>query len=378
MSEAIAHGDAFYARLPEDLLADLLRQTPAITRQVTELLAPALERRGALRAAAQEAKLIGQAPHGTPVTVCAVDGGFAVERTLAVDIAMAVAVGVEGFAPAGAPCAWDDNQYNSFHRVLVHDIDNERLARAAMVCHELAVIADAPHEVCVYDGSHLTPIIQLNSGLSSRSATVSNTSIEVADNVGMVDAIACFISNPQIVGMPKYDSSREVTDRLGRAIGEHIPGDDKYLTSLILQGGEYIIPQRVHGPQWRQLHLATAGGGGEDPLVEALNIALDPLRACNLYYTYWRPTDDAQTYRLEIKPALAENSRALGIVFATLARQVTDPFLREPYPQYLADAMAKSVGLGLSAMHAAAHLSLTRRRPDLADLLMHSYRTEGL
>ena len=80
---------------------------------------------------------------------------------------MAVAVGVEGFAD-GAP-AWDANQYRSFHQVLVHDVDNERLARAAMITHEMSVIADATHDVRIYDGSHVTPVIQLNSGFSSRS-----------------------------------------------------------------------------------------------------------------------------------------------------------------------------------------------------------------
>src|SRR5579875_245131 len=92
-------GDAIYARLPEDLLADLLADTPAITRQVTDLLMPALAQRDELRRVASDNGFIQVAPDGRPGTVCAVDGGFAVERTIAVDIAMAVAVGVEGFAP---------------------------------------------------------------------------------------------------------------------------------------------------------------------------------------------------------------------------------------------------------------------------------------
>ena len=69
---------------------------------------------------------------------------------------------------------------------------------------------------------------------------------------------------------------------------------------------------------------------------------------------------------------------ALAVVFDALKFQTAQPFVREPYPQYLADVMAKSVGLGLNAMQAAAHLQLTRSSRDVANQLIHSYRTEGV
>lgn len=374
--------DAIYARLPEDLLADLLADTPHITEQVTDLLMPALAQRDELRRAAEANGLLRISPVGTPSTVCAVDGGFAVERTIAVDIAMAVAVGVEGFTTSGVPCAWDENQYASFHRVLVHDVDNERLARAAAVSHEVAVIADAPHEVRIYDGSHVTPVIQLNSGFSSACDHVRDGSAEVAVAVELLSALGAFVNNPQIVAMPKYDSSRDLTNYLGGIIHspQLIPGDDKYVTSLILRANEYTAPRRVPRDPWRQLHLGTRPGSPQDvlDLVTELDAQLEPLRERELMYTYWRASDHSPTYRLEMKPRLAEDEDALGVVFATLAHQITGPFVREPYPQYLADVMAKSVGLGLSALQAAAHLSLTRTQPDLAALLVHSYRTEGI
>src|SRR5688500_12213503 len=117
MSDPYSRGSETYAKLPEYLLASLLADTPAITRQVKDLLIPPLEQRDQLRQIADDRNLILRAVTGPRGTVCAIDGGFAVERTVAVDIVMAVAVGVEGYAPKGAPCAWDDNQYDSFHRV---------------------------------------------------------------------------------------------------------------------------------------------------------------------------------------------------------------------------------------------------------------------
>lgn len=64
---------------------------------------------------------------------------------------------------------------------------------------------------------------------------------------------------------------------------------------------------------------------------------------------------------------------------STLAEQITGPFVREPYPQYLADVMAKSVGLGLTALQSAVQLALSGLgRADIAETLIHSYRTEGV
>ncbi len=373
--------EAIYARLPEDLLADLLSQTPTMTRQVTDLLLPAVAQRDELRRAAEDQGLIQIAPKGKPGTVCAIDGGFAVERTIAIDIAMAVAVGVEGFAPADATCAWNDNQYESFQQVLVHDMDNHRLARAACYAHEVAIISDAPHDVRVFDGSHITPVIQLNSGFSSATDHVVTRSVKVANQVDLPSALAAFVNDPKIIAMPKYDSSRDLTAELGKHLADGpIPGDDKYVTSLILGAGEYTTPRQVPKDPWRQLHLGARPGlaAEETDLVNTLNEIIDPLRNRELKYTYWRPSETAPTYRIEMKPALAASRDALGVVLSTLERQITGPFVREPYPQYLADVMAKSVGLGLSALQAAAHLALTRTHPELAPLLVHSYRTEGI
>lgn len=369
-----------YARLPEDLLAELLADTPRVAQQVFDLMNPALEQRDYLRSTAESLGLIDQVTPGTPTTVCAVDGGFAVERTIAIDIVMAIAVGVEGFADSGTPPAWEDNQYASFHQVLLHNLHNERLARAATVAHEVAILADAPHDLRIYDGSHLTPIIQLNSGLSSEYDEVNGLSADVCDEVELGDAFKAFVENPAIIAMPKYDASRELCTLLERETGLPISGDDKYITSLILKGGEYTKPRQVSGAQWPQLHIAGKPGGRAhlSGVPRRLDNHLVSLRERKLYVTYWRPDDASPTYRIEVKPDLAHHSRALSTVFATLAAQITGPFVREPYPQYLADVMAKSVSLGISALQTAAHLVLSRQNPDLAPLLTHSYRTEGI
>lgn len=368
-----------YARLPEDLLADLLRSAPRIAYQVRTLLGPALELRTELRDAAVQMDRIATADLRVPVTSCAVDGGFAVERAVAVDILLAVAVGVEGFAPFGQECAWDRNQYTSNYFVLTHDVDNERLARATMIAQELDVLADAPHEFRIYDGSHLTPVIQLNSGFSSRSSAVNGLTAAVATERDLPSTLLSFATDESIVAMPKYDSSRALCDELSTAVGRHVPGDDKYLAGLILRGGEHTTPIQVAKDPWRELHVR-ANPDAENSVQELSDLCneqIESLRQRQLFSTYFRPDTTSPAYRIEVKPALAHDPVALPTLLGTLAAQMTGPFVREPYPQYLADVMAKSVSYGLSALQTAAQLALSRENPELAQLIVHSYRTEG-
>jgi hypothetical protein len=369
-----------YARLPEDLLAELLSAAPQVAHQVHALLGPALEQRGSLRVAAVETGLVMAAEDGEVQALSAVDGGFAVERTVAVDIALSVAVGIEGFAPQNIAYLWSDNQYNSAFHVLAHDMENERLARAAMVALELDVLADAPHDMRVYDGSHLTPVIQLNAAMTVHSNQVRQLVAEVADKHDVVGALSAFAEDDTVLAMPKYDSSRHLCALLGTALGIDVPGDDKYIASLILRGGEYLVPQRVAADPWRQLHIDARAGSPpqQDQLGRALDAALRPLQERQLYWTYFKPDDTSSAYRIEIKPALAADSHRLADLLATLSAQITGPFIREPYPQYLADVMAKSVGYGLDALQTATQLSLARENPELAQLVVHSYRTEGI
>lgn len=372
--------DSEYARLPADLLARLLSDAPAAATRVRELLEPALRQRAALRGAAEELDIIRQRVPAVATTICAVDGGFAVERTIAVDMVMSVAVGVEGHIPAGTNSPWNDNQHDAFHTVLLHNEDNERLARGTMLTQELGIIADAPQDVRIYDGSHLTPVIQLNSAMSSRSREVNDAFTEHALQKGLLESFTAFVGNPQIIAMPKYDSSAQLSDTLSAHLDQNIPGDDRYIAGLILRGGEYTEPKQVTGPHWRELHFTGAPGtsANRSGLATAMNAAAQPLREYKLYYCYWKPHDESPAYRIEMKPELAASAHSLAVVFDALLFQMAPPFVREPYPQYLADVMAKSVSLGLGAMQAAAHLQLTKISQDIASQLIHSYRTEGM
>jgi hypothetical protein len=362
-----------YARLPEDLLNDLLAEATQMVDRVEGMLSPAIEHRDQLRRTLDDEGLIQHVREVEPRTICGVDGGFAVERTAAVDMLLSVAVGVEGLAEGTT--AWDSTQYQWWSRADPHDLDNERLCRGVMVAQELAILANAPHEIRILDGSHLTLVIQLNSALTAYSPEVRAEARRVWDKLQTVAALHEVCRSHTVVAMPKYDSSREITEKLEAIRGEQIPGDDKHLLTLLLDPGEYVRPQRVPEAPWSALHFNARPG--DEALGATLSKAIEPLKQRDLLFTYFKPDEMSPAFRMELKRQIADDF--VDVLCSTVAGQITGPFVREPYPQYLADVMAKSVGLGLSALQAAVQLALSRLgRPELSEFLIHSYRTEGV
>lgn len=361
-----------YARLPEDLLRDLLEGAGTVANQVIDMLGPALDMRERLRDGLVSLDLIQKFEGGEAFTIAGVDGGFAVERTSAVDIGLSVAVGVEGLT--GGTKHWDATQYEWWTRVDRHDLETERLARGVMIAQELAVLRAAPHDVRILDGSHMTLVIQLNSALTVQSQELREEAKRVWKRLNTVDALSKVVKDERIIAMPKFDSSRCICDKLHQKLGLEIPGDDKYLLGLLLQPGELLVPQQVPNQPWSSLHLRSEA---EEDLAATFEEAIGPLKMRELNFTYFKPTEFSPAFRIEFKRNTSKE--LLRSILATLAAQVTGPFIKEPYPQYLADVMAKSVGLGLSALQTAVQLNMSGKgRPEIAELLIHSYRTEGI
>ena len=363
-----------YARLPEDLLRDLLEGAGNVVDEVANLLAPMLDSRDQLRQGLLDLGLIRTFEQVTPSSIAGVDGGFAVERTSAVDLSLVVAVGVEGLGPTTT--IWDSTQYEWWTNVARHDVDAERLARGVMVASEIAILEGAPHRFRVLDGSHLTLVIQINSALSSESRDIRSEARRVWTRLGAAEALAAVCAAPNIVAMPKYDSSQTIANRLEAHLGLSIPGDDKYLMGLVLEPGELLEPQQVPEDPWHALHF-NAGSSADEDLAESFTDAILPLKERRIMFTYFKPDSLSPAFRVEIKPDAEEDD--INLLCSTLSGQITGPFVREPYPQYLADVMAKSVGLGLNALQTAVQLGLSNLgRPEISEMLIRSYRTEGI
>ena len=365
-----------YARLPEDLLRDLLEGAGGMMDQVSNLLGPVIDAREQLRHGLEELGLVRKFQPVEPTTIAAVDGGFAVERTLAVDLSLAVAVGVEGLG--STTTIWDSTQYRWWPKVALHNEDADRLARGITMANEIAILAEAPHALRILDGSHLTLVTQLNSALSSQSEYVRAEARRVWSELRTPEGLAEVCRASNIIAMPKYDSSRAITEMLEQHLHDEIPSDDKYLMGLLLEPGELTVPLQVPYHHWAALHFTAPGGAGaaDIAVAEDFTRSILPLKQRQVMFTYFKPDQYSAAFRIEVKSGTTEDE--LNLLCSTLSDQITGPFVREPYPQYLADVMAKSVGIGLNALQTAVQLGLSMmERPEISKLLVQSYRTEG-
>ena len=64
-------------------------------------------------------------------------------------------------------------------------------------------------------------------------------------------------------------------------------------------------------------------------------------------FIYFKPNTGGPAYRIELKKSLADDDSRLKKMLATIKQQGAFPDILEPFPQYLADMMAKSVSGGL-------------------------------
>ena len=85
----------------------------------------------------------------------------------------------------------------------------------------------------------------------------------------------------------------------------------------------------------------------------------------------------AQHTESNASAALAEDAEKFERVLVSIKGQIAYPDIREPFPQYLADLMAKSISGGMLALQDAVRLSLVQELEDTSRLdLLFSYRSK--
>jgi hypothetical protein len=237
------------------------------------------------------------------------------------------------------------------------------------------------------DGSHLTPVIALNQALGVTRDGLRGEVAQAFLDHETAHALADVMENPRIVAVVKYDSSRDLSHTWlpAEARGPGLGLDDKTTMSLLLEPGEYTEPQSVALTQqsksnWlaKRIEVLTPSDQERERVRESLNEAVNRVRDDKLFVTYFKPHAWAPAFRLEIKPELAGDSARLGGVLRAVRSQVVSPEIREPYPQWVADRMAKSVGDALVALRTAVNYDLADAgMAEYVALVAHSYRTEA-
>jgi hypothetical protein len=147
-----------FAELPAGLVEELLERSGTLSHRVGEELRALRAARQERRQALRESGLLqreGDLPEVPIPTTCGVDGAYAVERLIAMDLVAAVAVAVEGLTPPSEARHWPEPQRRVHVKDERHEEETGTLARAVMIGMELELAVQAPHDVVFLDGSLL-------------------------------------------------------------------------------------------------------------------------------------------------------------------------------------------------------------------------------
>ena len=393
-----------YAHLPEDLIKKMLEAVPCTVNKMENMLGSQHEPIEAGINALKSKNIICKLKSETdPIhSLMAADGGQVIERMSGMDLLLAVAVGVEGLHNRKDDGWAENSQYEQWQTVMPHDEATPRLCQGAMFLMELSVLAGATHEIRIMDGAHFTPLLKINSMLSAREehagkeyiaalrSFLSDTYEKIIPDIP--NMISDALNDPGIIAMAKYSSSRDILDSHIKGAGiDGITLDDKTFFALGLDSNEYTKPMSVGQSEeekrkiWNDLHIkCNLEIEEKDELNKHLEDAISPIRTgdktknkeSELFFAYFKPYANGPAYRIECKRPLAEDVGKFECVLAGIKQQIVYPDIREPFPQYLADLMAKSVSGGLHALQDAVRLSLAREFHSMERLdLLFSYRS---
>lgn len=389
-----------YAYLPEDLLVQILRKIPETADRLATSIELNNEQATVARNVLEEKDLIRTCPEGNHTEfLMAADGACIIEHKTSADILLAIAVGVDGLSdedsstwPAG------ERQYQHWQTVLPHHVANTRLSQGIMFLMELSILAGNDREIKIMDGSHLTSILKLNSLLSANDQDAADQPYVQAlsdflhENYEKVipdipNIIRDAFSDSAIIGLTKYSSSREIIDTVLRDM--KIDMDDKVFMSIVLNENEYTKPLTVgqcrkERDMWKNIHmkcnLEIEGIDNDSELNPRLEEAIAPFKITDnheseLYFCYYKPNAYSSAQRIEIKQGVALDENKLEKMFRSIKRQVVSPEIREPFPQYLADIIAKNISFGMEAVNQAISHNPTLNAQKNFDLIF-PYRTD--
>jgi hypothetical protein len=375
--------------LPADMLESVLHDAGRLANEAEQLLAPVVEQRDHLRSVLVDADQIISVPEPTEqVSLAAVDGGSVVDQMYAADRLVIAALVAEGMRTSRT----GELHHATWTGTFAHQLDLDRLSDAVMICLELQLLHGINYQLKIFDGSHQTPIIALNSALSSRNPAVRALAAEIVHETGAVEALRSMCDDTTgscIVALPKADPSTEFCWKYRRDYQFTLPPiTDRFLATQVLEPGEMLVPRKPEN--WHGLHIQFRqniedGEEEEDPakqrLVETtageLDEAIEPLRHCReaghgVGITYLKPHRSNTCVKIEFK---ASKGKSHGLWLAgILSAEAVSPHMQEPYAQFVADLWAKNISMAADALGAAIRHRLSSDET-WSQYLMLGYRS---
>ena len=343
-----------FGELPGALVNDLLNQADGIGEQYIAQIETIRANRDQIRNIMNSKGLLARAddlPTQEQPTSCGIDGARVTERLLAVDIIGIATVAVEGMTPPSERYHWQEPHHETVLRMEPHHADSDRIASGLMIAMELRLANQAPHGIKLIDNSLATPIIQLNQAISA-AVDAPHLSISVILQQSLHEALTAYRSildnqrsDQAFVGVPKYTSNDEISALLELPQSK----DDRNLMTLILEAGEYTIPQPLKSPSapWHinTRHVPDCYGNCLQDLADEVCQLIN-----NVRIFYYRPNFQMPALRLETSAATAMNRHRLSALLTAIRGQCPSGTTMEPFALFIADRMAKSLSPAMNAV----------------------------
>jgi hypothetical protein len=366
-----------FKELPEALVEDMLVQCDGISKKLSSTFQNLLDIKKKARRILKDEALLRKDSEITLTpshpTTCGVDGAFAVEKLLSTDIVGIAGVAVEGLAPPTEVRYWPEPYHSSNVFTLPHNDNTTMISRAIMMCMELILAGNAPHNVVFIDGSLMSHFINIIKALNPNITPVK----ELIDvllkllNPALKSYEKILISKrtDQIfTGVPKYTTINQISQKILKLDGF----EDRGLLSFILKAGEFVGPMKIEKPisKWSLDYLPTDS-------IRQFKIIMNALNEINM--VYYRPSEFFPVLRVEIAPSIANNNYRLAMLFESIKIQCGTPGIIEPYPLYFADRMVKHLRKALPAIRRTATQDMTLKWKGAEGNIyfaLHGYRTD--
>lgn len=372
-----------FAELPNALVDEMLSKSKLIGERLYHSFKEIENNKEQMRKQLQKQNLLGrdtEMKYPDIPTTCGVDGSYAIEKLLAIDLAACAAVAIEGLTPPSERRHWE----KPYHRVFIHSERHSpntgTVIRALMMEMELELAVKAPHDIVFLDGSLTTPLIYLNQAIN-KLLEWEEEGIQTQIGKELKERFNRFLENYKVilestrtdklwVSVPKYTSKREISKRLSWSTNY----DDRAILTTVLSPGEFTSPMPLEPPQ-QPWHLKLPF---EDQRVEKLRDEI--ISAINrLHVMYYKPHKWTPVFRIEMASSIATNNYRLAVLLQGIKYQSRAPGIFELYPLYISDRMVKHLGMALSAFRQSATTRMIElHKGDIGEIFfnMHGYRTE--
>ena len=358
-----------YAGLPVALVHDIMEKSGEIADTLYGTIGDIRNNHDKLRRQLQEDGIIQNDSSAAETDIppsCGIGWYSSVEKLPGSGLSWCAAFAVEGLVPPSGAKHWDAPQYLTMFHAEKEQPGTADLVRAVGMEMAVELAARAPQPVILLNGSFITALVCIMETLK--------TALELKESPASREYLArlksSIVAFQTIVAEQDTDRVRAGTARnsSGKEIGSRLQwsdhDNDTLLCTMLLLPGEYTAPvqadqiglSRVENLPIRDEKFAAV----RDSLVSAMS---------GIQVVYYRPFAWTPALRFEVQKSVAGDSARLAQLLSGVRFQSTVPGIREPYPMYRAESMARSIRNAMPSFRSSVVARMTcSHSDDIGDL----------